>query len=601
MHFLGQLGAIMADARLLQCAAAIIAGRIVPVEKGVSFMGITRWITRYFCFHAASGSLRYGDTADAAEAMLRSSGDHKGDKQVLPLKDRICRAANKKGKTPWVVGEFTIDRPSSSSSSHSMLLRKESAGSGVWFDALYSVISGFIDNEPAWGGSPEQLAARYSAWCTASLEMRLHASAQNALKWQSCIAAVDGGSMKMVSIDDKQKSSLESVRSRCADRNAVLSGVYFTPASTVSLNPSWGVIVSNVHLTNAQDMYAYGKPVSIALKPIQNVSAEGVAAALTSAVRLRSKPSPDIKVEGDVKIWIYETGVRYDAKILKGFKARLTSLVLEGRTFSTADQSSEWVSIYLSHCTGILPVKGHPRHDWMFVPIPAWQTAPTAYQYVKIANCKVVLKSTKQPSKVISDSVHADIVFQTSSLLARDQWISKLYLLKKSSVIAPPLLFGTSPPPLSALLPVQASVQPSPVPAPAKPSAAAHQQQKSSSEAVEPPPPPAPALCVILVISNPIAFRRREQLFQETLARMLAQAKHCPSLCIVSVRLTYKPKAAAGICRKSHGKRQDLQYVDLHVETTPDDVLWAKENLVNLGMKWAMADALLGTSVEVQC
>ena len=68
MHFLGQLGAIMADARLLQCAAAIIAGRIVPVEKGVSFMGITRWITRYFCFHAASGSLRYGDTADAAEA-----------------------------------------------------------------------------------------------------------------------------------------------------------------------------------------------------------------------------------------------------------------------------------------------------------------------------------------------------------------------------------------------------------------------------------------------------------------------------------------------------------------------------------------------------
>jgi hypothetical protein len=600
MHFLGQLGAIMADARLLQCAAAIIAGRIVPVEKGVSFMGITRWITRYFCFHAASGSLRYGDTADAAETMLRSSGDHKGDKQVLPLKDRNCRAANKKGKTPWVVSEFTIDRPSSSSSSHSMLLRKESAGSGVWFDALYSVISGFIDNERAWGGSPEQLAARYSAWCTASLEMRLHASAQNALKWQSCIAAVDGGSMKMVSIDDKQKLSLESVRSRCADRNAVLSGVYFTPASTVSLNPSWGVIVSNVHLTNAQDMYAYGKPVSIALKPIQNVSAEGVAAALTSAVMLRSKPAPDIKVEGDVKIWIYETGVRYDAKILKGFKARLTSLVLEGRTFSTADQSSEWVSIYLSHCTGILPVTGHPRHDWMFVPIPAGQTA-RGFHFVKIANCKVVLKSTKQPSKVISDSVHADIVFQTSSLLARDQWIRKLVHFKKSSVIAPPLLFETSPPPPSALLPVQASVQPSPVPAPAKPSAATHHQQKSSSEPVEPPPPPAPALCVILVISNPIAFRRREQLFQETLARMLAQAKHCPSLCIVSVRLTYKPNAAAGICRKSHGKRQDLQYVDLHVETTPDDVLWAKENLVNLGMKWAMADALLGTSVEVQC
>jgi hypothetical protein len=218
---------------------------------------------------------------------------------------------------------------------------------------------------------------------------------------------------------------------------------------------------------------------------------------------------------------------------------------------------------------------------------------------VKIANCKVVLKSKTLPSKVISDSVHADIVFQTSSLLARDQWIRKLVHFKKSSVIAPPLLFGTSPP--TVLPSVQASAQPSPVPALEKPSAATHQQVKSNLEPVQPPPPPAPALCVILVISNPISFRRREQLFQETLARMLAQAKDCPPLCIVSVRLTYKPDAARGIRRKSHGKRQDHQYVDLHLETTPDDVLWAKENLVNLGMKWVMADALLGTSVEVPC
>jgi hypothetical protein len=39
-----------------------------------------------------------------------------------------------------------------------MLLRKESAGSGVWFDALYSVISGFslhghLIKHPFWDGT----------------------------------------------------------------------------------------------------------------------------------------------------------------------------------------------------------------------------------------------------------------------------------------------------------------------------------------------------------------------------------------------------------------------------------------------------------------
>lgn len=577
----------------LQCAAAIIAGRIVPVEKCISLMGITRWVTRYACFHAASCSLRYGDTVEAAEAKLKSGSNSKGDKQVISLmglKDQGlgCLASSKRGRVPWVVDEFFIDRPSSDA----MLLRKESASSGIWFDALYSVISAFVLHGRDWEVAQEQQIANYNAWCNAALSQRLHvvATATHAETAQRCIAAVDGGSMKLVSSDPKFEPL--SMNARCADRNAVLNGLYFTPTSQVSVNPAWGVIVTDVHITSARDMYSYGPPVSIALNPLLSwISPAAAAAALASAIKLRSKPNPDIKVAGQVKIWIYETGLRYDAKLLKGFSAHSTSLVLDGRTFSTSDEDSGPVSLYVSHCTGILPVIPHARHSWMFTPIPSERTVVRSY-FVKIANLKVVLKSKKQPSHIISDLVHADVVFQTSSESARDQWISKLYALKKSSIVAPPLLSFVSPPSLHS---TEASARLSPPLL--KPPAPTIQLAQTGTEPIS--RTRSPALCVILPISNPIAFRRREQLFHETLSRMLEAATNNPSLCVVSVRLSYKSNVAPGIRRTSHGLQLDRHYVDLQLETSGDDVLWAKENLINLGIKWVMAHELLGGSVEV--
>jgi hypothetical protein len=440
--------------------------------------------------------------------------------------------------------------------------------------------------------------ANYNAWCNATLSQRLHvvAAGIHAQTARRCMAAVDGGSMKLVSYQGMCDPKVEStsIAARCADRNAVLSGIYFTPASTVSVNPAWGVIVTDVHITSARDMYSYGPPVSIALKPIVSwISPAAAAAALASAIKLRSKPNPDIKVSGQVKIWIYETGVRYDAKLLKGFSARSTSLVLDGRTFSTSDEDSGPVSFYLSHCTGIIPVVPHARHSWMFTPIPRERTVVRSY-FVKIANLKVVLKSKKQPPSVTSDLVHADVVFQTSSESARDQWISKLYALKKFSIVAPPLLSYVPPPSLHS---TDASAQPSPLLM--KPAAATIQLAQTGTEPIS--RTQSPTLCVILPISNPIAFHRREQLFHETLSRMLDAAKNNPLLCVVSVRLSYKSNPAPGIRRTSHGLQLDRHYIDLQMETSGDDVLWAKENLINLGIKWVMAHELLGRSVEVGC
>jgi hypothetical protein len=580
----------------------------VPVEKAVSFMGVTRWVLRHFCFDAATRSLRYGDSVEAAEAILKTKSDPKGNKQIIPLAELSPRnfkcgtvSASHPTWPAWVVAEFTIDRPASTSSSHSMALRKESASSGIWFDALFSVVEFCISHGHDSGCTKEQHVSQYNTWARASLEERLHnlALAHMVKRSKLCIAAVDGGSMKLVSATMADGSLTVPVEQSCADRSAVLHGVHFSPSSAVSFNPSWGVIMSNVHVTHASDMYSYGQPLSIALNP-SSCSHEDVSVALSNAIRLRSKPSPDVKVEGQVDLWIYEDGVKYVSHILKFSQS--CGLVLEGSTLCTARDTDAKLKgffypngpnprprpsdkraydlqafIYLSHCTGILPVQPHAKHSWMFTPFPNGPNDPEfrgRSNFLKIADCKVVFKSGNPNSAPhgFPELLHADIVLQTSNKLARDQWIGALYQLKKSSVIVPPLLFPAPILPLEAgSPPLGASTQPVHQPV-VKPRKAAPMLEPAA-------PPPPPALCVILPISNPIAFRRREQLFKETLGRMLADAQDNPALCVVSVRLTYSSHATPGIRFKSHGKRRDHNYVDLHVETTADDVLWAKENV----------------------
>lgn len=460
-------------------------------------MGVTRWVHRHFCFDATTRSLRYGDSVEAAEAILKSKSDPKGNKQIIPLAELSPHnlecgtvSASHPTQPPWVVAEFTIDRPASSSSSHSMVLRKESASSGIWFDALFSVVVFCISHGHDSGSTKEQQVSEYSTWARASLEERLHKLAlwHTQKKSKSCIAAVDGGSMKLVSATMVNGSLSVPVEQSCADRSAVLHGVHFSPSSAVSINPSWGVIVSNVHVTHASDMYSYGQPSSIALNP-SSFSHEDVSVALSNAIRLRSKPSPDVKVEGQVDLWIYEDGVKYVSHILKFSKSR--GLVLEGSTLYTAPDMDAKLKgffypsgpnprprpsgdrakglqafIYLSHCTGILPVQPHAKHAWMFTPFSNGPKDPEyrgRSSFLKIADCKVVFKSGNPNSapklfdKVFYDDhgnilpqeklhgfpelLHADIVLQTSNKLARDQWIGALYQLKKSSVIVPPLLF----------------------------------------------------------------------------------------------------------------------------------------------------------------
>ncbi len=600
-------------------------------------MGVTRWVQRHFCFDAASCSLRYGDTVEAAEAILQSKGDLKGNKQIIPLFE--LSAPNLKCGTfsvsqptlpSWVAAQFTIDRPASLSNSHSMVLRKESASSGIWFDALYSVIFFCINHGRAWGSTKEQCCEttdflvqqqvlQYSAWAKASLEERLHNLVLHRMQQTQkfCIAAVDGGSMKLVQATMKDGFLSMPIQKSCADRNAVLHGLHFTPSSTVSFNPSWGTIVSNVHMTSFSDMYSYGQPLSIAFHSSSFLH-EDVSVALTNAIRLRSKPCPDVKVKGNVNLWIYEDGVKYVSHILQ-FSGSST-LVLEGTSLCTAPTDAKLVGylnkpglpndrprpggdkakklqayFYLSHCTGILPVQPHARHTWMFSPFSNGPNDPDIRGrscYLKIANCKVVFKSSNPKSVPhgFPELLNADVVLQTSGKSARDQWITIFYQLKKSSVIVPPLL-------PSAPLPSEASTQPlrdlrAPVHRPEKP-------EKATARLEPTAPPPPPSLCVILPISNPIAFRRREQLFKETLGRMLTEARDNPALCVVSVRLSYTSNPTPGIRFKSHGKQRDHNYVDLLVETAADDVLWAKENLINIGIKWVLGDARLGQSVEV--
>jgi len=252
----------------LQCATAIIAGRVVPAEKCVHVMGFKRWVPRFFCFDANTGSLFYGDSADCAEALRRSSGiaHHEANKHVVSL-DQI-KAHHHLTGAGWVVSHFILNVQS-----RDIELRKEQQTSGIWFDALYSLISAWHEmkaSKSSFGNSQDVQLANYSAWATASLEQRLHSRAKQAHEAfvnRNQIAVIDGGSMKLVSFPSGHPQLIKSLSS---DRKQVAGGIYFTPASVCNVHPVWGVIVTNVHLTSAADMFSYGDPVSVALTSLSS-------------------------------------------------------------------------------------------------------------------------------------------------------------------------------------------------------------------------------------------------------------------------------------------------------------------------------------------
>jgi hypothetical protein len=271
-------------------------------------------------------------------------------------------------------------------------------------------------------------------------------------------------------------------------------------------------------------------------------------------------------------------------------------LVLEGSSLTAqtktlfSGQAKLSHSIYFSHRTGILPVfVRSTRQGEVFKPRldSSDDHRPEIQQcYFKIANCRVVLTSGSSLNV-------ADVVVQTSGRGARDEWIRNLYVAKKASVTVPPLL------PLPSLrdtLSSEGVAQPQQKPIQKQSPA---YKYVTSHTAGARNPQSFPALCVILPISNPIGFRRREQLFQETLARMLADTKVNPLLHIVSIRLKYTSSPIPGIRCVNVEKQQQQHYSDLHVETTPDDVLWSKENLINMAIKWVMGGPQFVHNVEV--
>jgi hypothetical protein len=307
------------------------------------------------------------------------------------------------------------------------------------------------------------------------------------------------------------------------------------------------------------------------------MSLKAVADVLAAAITLRSKPYPDIKVNGQVRMWMFES-TDWNAKA----KAGTTTLVLDGSILSAHETLT---TMYLSHCSGMLPViavkpKRASGNAPKFQPVDS--KCDVKEFYFKIANCRIVSKSSipfLQPSIL----PHANVVVQVSSKLARDQWISKLYLAKKSSVTAPPLLLLSRAQEFSSLH---------------NRSREAGSQQLKTRTAESKTMPASRALCVILPLSNPIGFRRREELFQQTLRRMLAVADVNASLCVVSIRLDYKSTPKIGIRRELSAERQSERYAQLHVETALDDVLWAKENLINIAIRW-VCEQRFGEGVEV--
>ena len=90
-------------------------------------------------------------------------------------------------------------------------------------------------------------------------------------------------------------------------------------------------------------------------------------------------------------------------------------------------------------------------------------------------------------------------------------------------------------------------------------------------------------LYVILVLFNPVGFRRRAALFEETLKHVLSFAR----VRVVTVELTFcgAPSLTRRLANEiAHGG----QWVDSLVFDT-GDALWAKENLINKGVYAAKA------------
>ena len=82
-------------------------------------------------------------------------------------------------------------------------------------------------------------------------------------------------------------------------------------------------------------------------------------------------------------------------------------------------------------------------------------------------------------------------------------------------------------------------------------------------------------LHVILPISNPLNFRIREQRFQECLKKLQRVA----NINILVVRLNYEND----ILLKVYDKKT---HIELVLSTTRENILWSKENLINIGINY---------------
>ena len=82
-------------------------------------------------------------------------------------------------------------------------------------------------------------------------------------------------------------------------------------------------------------------------------------------------------------------------------------------------------------------------------------------------------------------------------------------------------------------------------------------------------------LHIILPISNPLNFRIREQRFQECLKKLQRVA----NINILVVRLNYEND----ILLKVYDKKT---HIELVLSTTRENILWSKENLINIGINY---------------
>jgi len=94
-------------------------------------------------------------------------------------------------------------------------------------------------------------------------------------------------------------------------------------------------------------------------------------------------------------------------------------------------------------------------------------------------------------------------------------------------------------------------------------------------------------------MSNPIGFRRREQLFNQTMRTMLRTAEHlrttsdCVGLYVTTVCVAYAPAGTPA------GVTVTCETLLTRIELTigAEHVLWAKENLVNLAIGCLLGDS----------